>query len=308
MKMLEALIRRLLPSHLKWPDAVAEYKRRMAGYRGEKSLAFHLSMLPDSQYLILHGLRLLYRQYYFQIDILLLCSTFAMVLEVKNMTGELSFEKNFNQATRKRNGVEERIINPISQARLQARKLKDWLRDHNYTEIPIHYFFVNSNEKTIIRTEARNEQMIQHICNSENLLEKIEQIAKYYKTDQLDKKELKRIKRLLLSNHTPDNPNILQAYNLSPKDILTGVQCPECSTTAMVYKRGKWCCQKCKIHSKTAHIQAIKDYFLLIKPSITNAELCHFLHIDSINIGYKILKSLCLPYTGKFKNRVYHQS
>ncbi|MFP5108715.1 nuclease-related domain-containing protein [Neobacillus sp. C211] len=279
----------------------------MAGYQGEKSVGFHLSMLPDAKYLIFHGLRLLYRQYYFQIDFLLLCSAFAMDLEVKNMTGEISFEKNFNQTTCKKNGTEERMKNPVLQAKLQARKLKNWLREHNCTEVPIHYFFVNSNDRTIIRTESRNDQMIQHICNSEDLLEKIDQIAKYNNTDKLDKKELKKIKRLLLTNHTPDNPDILKAFNLSQKDIPSGVQCPECSTIPMVYKKGKWCCPKCATLSKTAHIQAIKDYFLLIKPSITNAELCQFLHIDSLNIGYKILKSLNLPYTGKFKNRVYHQ-
>ncbi|CAH2717007.1 hypothetical protein BACCIP111895_04195 [Neobacillus rhizosphaerae] len=295
-------------SHPKWSVALADYKRRMAGYRGEKSLDFHLSMLPDSKYLIFHGLRLIYGQFYFQIDILLLCSIFAMVLEVKNMTGEISFEKDFKQVTWKRNEVEERIKNPVIQARLQVRKLKNWLRDHNCSEVPIHYFFVNSNEKTIIKTEPRNEQMIQHICNSENLLEKIEQITKYYNSDKLDKKELKKIKRLLLTNHTPDNPDILQAYNLSPKDILSGVQCPKCSSIQMDYKSGKWCCSKCKTLSKTAHIQTIKDYFLLIKPSITNAELCQFLHIDSGNIGYKILKSMNFPFSGKFKKRVYYQT
>lgn len=166
---------------------------------------------------------------------------------------------------------------------------------------------MNSNQKAIIKTDPRNEQVTQHICNSETLVEKIDQIAKYYKTDKLDQKELKKIKRLLLNNHTPDNPDILKTYNLTPKDIITGVQCPECSTIPMVYKRGKWCCSKCKKHSKTAHIEAIKDYFLLIKPTITNAELCRFLHINSINIGYKILKSMKLSSSGKFKNRVYHQ-
>lgn len=102
MEKLEVLIKRLGNTHPKWPETAAEYNRRMAGYRGEKSLDFHLSMLSDSKYLIFHGLRLLYRQFYFQIDILLLCSSFAMVLEVKNMTGEISFEKEFNQVTCKK--------------------------------------------------------------------------------------------------------------------------------------------------------------------------------------------------------------
>ncbi|MDR6121039.1 hypothetical protein QFZ87_000636 [Bacillus sp. SLBN-46] len=307
MEKLEALIRRLSELNPKYPEVVAEYKRRMAGYRGEKSVYFYLTMLPNKDYLIFHGLRLFDGQYYFQMDFLLLCANFAMVLEVKNMAGELSFEKEFNQTLCKRNGTEERVKNPVLQAKLQAKKLKVWLREHNCLEIPIHYYFVNSNEKTFIKAEPRNDQMTQHICNSENVLERIDQIAAYYKNDRLDKKELKKIKRLLLTNHTPDDPNILQAYDLSPKDIPTGVQCPDCFTIPMIYKGGKWCCVKCNLTSKTAHVPTINDYFLLIKPSFTNAEICEFLHIPTIHIGYKIIKSMNLPSTGTFKNRVYHQ-
>lgn len=307
MEKLEALLRRLLTTNPKWPEALVELKRRMAGYRGEKSLDFHLSMLSDSQYFIFHGLRLLLGQFYFQIDILIFCARFVLALEVKNMGGELSFEKNLNQVIWKRNGMEDRIQNPVLQARLQARKLKNWLLKHNCSDIPVHYMFVNSNDKTIIKIEPGNEHILHHICNSESLLDRIEEIATYYKTDKLDQKELKRIKRLLLTNHTPDNPDILKSFNLSAENVITGVQCPKCNVIPMVYIRGKWYCSKCKTISKTAHIPAIRDYFLLIKPTITTAELCQFLHIDSINIGYNIMKSMDLPYTGNFKRRVYYQ-
>ncbi|MED4203022.1 nuclease-related domain-containing protein [Neobacillus mesonae] len=307
MEKLEAFLRRVPTSDSKWYEALAELKRRLAGYRGEKSLDFHLSMLPDSEYLIFHGLRLLLGKYYFQIDILILCAKFALAMEVKNMSGELSFEKKLNQVIWKRNGTEERIQSPVQQARLQARKLKIWLLKHNCPDIPIHYMFVNSNEKTIIRIETGNEQILRYICNSENLIDRIEEKANYYQEDKLDSKEIKKIKRLLLANNTPDNPDILKAYNKTSQDIPTGVQCPNCNAIPIVYKNGKWHCQRCKAVSKTAHIPAINDYFLLIKQTITTRELCQFLHIGSINIGYKIMKSLNLSYTGNFRNRVYYQ-
>ncbi|MGG1676754.1 nuclease-related domain-containing protein [Neobacillus sp. NRS-1170] len=80
IEKLEALTRRLSTFHPKWPEVMADFKGRMAGFRGEKSLGFYLSMLSDSKYLIFHGLRLLYRQYYFQMDFFLLCSAFGIVL------------------------------------------------------------------------------------------------------------------------------------------------------------------------------------------------------------------------------------
>lgn len=306
IKKLQALDRRLAPYHIVHPDVSSELSNRMAGYRGEKSLEFYLSILPDKKYYIFHGLRLEYRNYYFQLDNFLLCSAFGLNLEVKNMGGELHFEKEFNQMTQRRKDSISRKTNPVLQAKLQAFKLRKWLNEHNCPEIPIYYYFVNSNPKTLLVTEPGNEQITRHICNSEFLLEKIAQIEEYNKTALLDSKELRKITRLLLNNHTPDDPDILQQFNLTPKDILTGVQCPGCSYLPMKYSRGSWNCPNCKAKSKTAHIQAVHDYYLLIKPSITNAEFRHFLHIDSIHIAQKLLASMNLPYTGKYKDRVYH--
>ncbi|WP_169802769.1 nuclease-related domain-containing protein [Neobacillus soli] len=306
IQKLEALINgRLAYLHPIWPEVMNEYKRRLAGQRGEKSMYFHLSMLSESKYQIYHGIRLLYRGFYFQIDFLVLCGAFALVLEVKNRSGELEFEKEFNQVTCKKNGQKERINNPVSQAKLQARKLRGWLRDHNI-ELPVHYLFVNSNEKTIILSDPGNEHITRHICNSETLLEKMDQLEHFHKEEKLDAKELRKLRRLLLSRHTPENPDILKQFHLSPKeDILPGVICPTCRFLPMNYHYGSWCCPKCNLKSKTAHIPAINDHFLLIKPSITSAELRAFLLVSSPSVGGKILASMNLPFSGTFRNRVY---
>jgi len=307
IQKLEILLRRLPYNHPVYPEVVAEYKSRMAGYRGEKSLLFYLSMLPDEKYYIFHGIRLLYKGYYFQMDYLILCSSFALVLEVKNISGELNFKKEFNQATCKKNGNEERIKNPVLQARLQAKKLKGWMLNHHCPTIPVHYLVVNSNEKTTITSSPGIEQITRHICNSEDLIDKIDQIANYNLQEKLDSKEIKRIKRLLLTKHTPENPDILKQFNLSPSELPNGVICPTCRFLPMNFHHGTWNCPKCKLKSKTAHIPTIYEYFLLIKPSITNAELREILQIHSISIASKILTSMELPFSGTYRNRVYHQ-
>lgn len=308
IQKLEILLGGRLPSnHPIYPEVLAEYKSRIAGYRGERSLLFYLNMLSDQKYYIFHGIRLLYKGYYFQMDYLILCTAFALVLEVKNISGELKFEKEFNQTTCKKNGNEERIRNPVLQARLQAKKLKGWLLDHHCPDIPVHYFVVNSNEKTLITSSSGNEQITRHICNSEDLIDKIDQIANFEKLEKLDSKEIKRIKRLLLTKHTPENPDILKQFNLSPSELLPGVKCPICNFLPMVLHHGTWNCPKCKQKSKTAHIPTINEFFILIKPSITNTELRKVIQIHSISIGSKILIKMKLPFTGTFKNRVYHQ-
>lgn len=306
IQKLQALVTRISPLHPIYPEVTAELSNRMAGFRGEVSLRYHLSQLSDSKYYIFHGLRLLYKKYYFQIDNLLLCSAFGLILEVKNMSGELRFEKNFNQMIQTKKEHSSRKTNPILQAKVQAIKFKKWLKEHNCPEIPIYYLFVNSNPNTIIISEPGNERNNQFICNSESLVDEITKIENINNKEIMDSKVLRKIKRLLLAKHTPENPNILQHFKLTQSEILSGVQCPICNDLPMVYSSGNWNCSKCKAKSKTAHLKAVQDYFLLVKPSITNAELRQFLHIDSLHIAQKLLFSMNLPYSGKFKDRVYH--
>jgi hypothetical protein len=302
----QALIRRLLENNLVTYDVVTEFNNRMTGFRGEESVMnFHLEPIWDSHYRIYHDIRLLLGKYYFQIDILILCTYFLLVLEVKNRARDWYFDKVLNQATFDKNGVKERTRNPVFQARLQAFKLKEWLREHNITGVPIQYLFVNSNEKAnIIITDDNYYKW--NICNSEFLLERIDQITKQYKIETLDEKGVKKINKLLLSNTTPENPDLLQKYGLSPKGILPGVHCPKCNFLPMFYHAGKWKCPKCRIESKTAFIDSLRDYLLLIDSSITNSEARRFLQIDSPKICHHSLSSLNLPYTGKFRDRVYH--
>ncbi|MEH7334247.1 nuclease-related domain-containing protein [Neobacillus drentensis] len=302
----EALLARLQPNHPILPTVLAEYKTWLAGYKGEKSLVFYLSMLPDPKYLIFHNIRLLLGKYFFQIDYLILCEAFVLVLEVKNRIGEYFFEKYLNQATLKYNGQDERVKNPVLQARLQAMKLKKWLQKHNCPDIPVYHLFVNSNGKATIRVERGNEQILQNICNSESLIEKITQIANYNKKEILDLKEIRKMKRLILTNHTPEDFEILNHFHLLPNDIPSGVQCPPpCNFIPMKYEYGTWICPNCQFKSKTAHIQAIYDHFLLIKPSITNSELRQLLHINSPSVANKLLKKMDLTFSGRKKSKIY---
>jgi hypothetical protein len=279
----------------------------MTGFRGEESVMnFHLEPIWNSNYRIYHDLRLLHGKYYFQIDILILCGYFALVLEVKNRSKDWYFDKVLNQASFDQNGKKERTKNPVFQARLQAFKLKEWLREHNFTGIPIQYLFVNSNEKANIIIGDDNKYKW-NICNSEFLLERIDQIASQFKLELLGEKELRKINQVLLSKHTPENLDLLQKYNLAQKEILTGVHCPKCDYLPMIYYSGTWKCPKCRMESKTAFMDTLRDYFQIISPTITNAEARHFLQINSPKITHHLLSLMDLPSTGKFKDKVYYQ-
>lgn len=305
LQKFEALDWRIPLNHPIRPEFQAEYKSWLAGYKGEKAVLFYLSLLPEEKYLIFHDLRLQLGKYYFQIDFLLLCSSFGLVLEVKNRKGQYHFDKNTNETLLKTNESEERIRNPVLQAKIQARKLKRWMQKNHCPDVPIYYLFVNSNERATFKVDPGNEQILQTLCHAESLLEKINKIENCLTEDKLDVKELKKVKRLLLSSHTPDNPDLMQHFRLSHYDILTGVLCPKCLYVPMNYSHGKWCCPTCHIESKTAHIQAVNACFLLYGPSITNSQLRKFLHMDSPRCMIRIINSMNLSHKGTFRNRVY---
>jgi hypothetical protein len=89
--VLEALLRRLPKNHVKRTKIMEELSRRWAGYKGEASLDFHLRNLDEKNYLILHDLNLPDGKYNCQIDALLLSPNFALIIEIKNMTGKLTY-------------------------------------------------------------------------------------------------------------------------------------------------------------------------------------------------------------------------
>ncbi|WP_139311171.1 nuclease-related domain-containing protein [Bacillus sp. MRMR6] len=308
IEMYQALIRRVSDSNISKFGLVNDYNNRLTGCLGEESVMnFHLDPLANSDFRIYHNLRLLYGNYYFQMDILIINTYFALVLEVKNRARDWHFDKVMNQTSFDNEGKKERANNPILQAKLQAYKLKGWLRAHGFQGLPILYLFVNANEKaSIFITEDNKERW--NACNSEFLLERIEQLAHFYKNETLDEKDLNRINKLLLTKNTPDEPNLFSKYNLTSKDIRPGVHCPECNALPMSYHAGKWRCKKCRLESKTAFEDSIHDYFLLINPTITNAAARKFLQIDSPKIMHHLLNSMNLTATGKYKHTIYQQT
>jgi ribosomal protein L37AE/L43A len=99
--------------------------------------------------------------------------------------------------------------------------------------------------------------------------------------------------------------DILEFYQIEQKEIIRGVQCPKCDRIPMKYQQGLWHCSNCECKSKTAHQQAILDYFLLIQRTISNLQCRKFLLINSRKGARRILKSMDLQSSGGGRSLVY---
>lgn len=307
IRKLEALLRRLpanYPCRTKIEDELA---RKKAGYRGEKSIEYYLNHFPDKEYLFFYNLRLPQDEtYYFQMDILLLTSRYLIIFEVKNMSGTLCFDQTYHQLIRTIGSKEEAFPDPILQVNRQQSHLQQWLASNHFSNIPIYSFVVISNPAAYIKSiPSYSETVIKKVIHAALLPEKIEAIDRL-KHDDISSKELNKLTRVLLKQNTPHNKDVLSQFEIQSSKLLTGVACPKCFKLPMIRIHGCWKCSECRKFSKDAHTQALVDYALLLSNSISNNDVCSFLHLSNPSIATRILKQQKLQYTGSYRRRIYH--
>lgn len=302
--LIEVTLKRIALDYPKRQALEAELGRKMAGYWGEQVVSSILEFLPKNECFIFHDLRLPGKPHPFQIDLLILSSSFFLILEVKNMAGELFFDDTFKQIIRTLNDQNDAFDDPILQVRLQRKKLLEWLSMKQLPPIPIETLVVSANSKAVLRAE--NKDLSKVIVRKNSLALKIEELREKHQQEIMTKKDLKKLANSLLKAHTPHIPKLLENYKISADDLAPGVHCPSCGVLPMKRKWGMWVCGSCSFTSRDAHLLALRDYTLLIKSTITNRELREFLQLESISVAAKILSRLNLSYTGSTKARVYH--
>src|SRR5579875_1040302 len=135
---LERLLLRLPEQHPRFPSIENALRSTRAGENGERILGevFQKYMFPFKHY-IFHDLHLKSTGN-FQIDTLFLCKQGAIILEMKNIDGRISFPANQNQITRTLdNGQVDSFECPSIQLERNRILLKDWFYARNVS-IPIH--------------------------------------------------------------------------------------------------------------------------------------------------------------------------
>jgi hypothetical protein len=299
-----ALLRSLSKYHEIRPVIVRDLKRYLKGYYGEKECCHYLSFLPEERYYIFHGLRLRDKKE-FQMDLLILTQSFALIIEVKNISGKLKFEKGSKQMIREYNLVEEGLQNPILQVKRHRIQFLDWLNKMYIKALPVEYLVVISKTSTIIETTPDNMQIFDHLIYAESLIDKIEELENKYPNPRLNKKNIATLSETLLKEHLFTIPDILQTYKIPPSQLFTGVQCPCCKKYAMKYISANWLCPNCKCSSKKAHLQALDDFFFLINRTMTRKQFRDFLQIDNDLKAKYLLRSLNLPFTGTKRGTKY---
>ncbi|MDF2858363.1 MAG: hypothetical protein K0Q87_4214 [Neobacillus sp.] len=300
-----ALLRRLPRNHPQRPTIEKDLRAWLKGYYGEKDADYYLSFLPEEKYLIFHGLRLKDKSH-FQMDLLLISTYYALIIEVKNISGKLIFKKGSNLVVRQIDNKEEGMDNPIQQVKRQHIQTMNWLDKRRLKGLPLESLVMISKTSTIIETTPDNYQIFQQIIYAESLLDKIDELEKKYQKPRFSQKKLLHLSDTLLKEHKIAVTDILQKYQISQSELINSVQCPRCKCFQMEYFSANWHCPQCKSTSKVAHLQTVNDYFLLINQTITRNQFSQFLQIESTSKAKHLLLALNLPSSGSKRGTIYN--
>lgn len=200
-KILEALIRRLPSTHTEYMNYFERLRRIHAGFAGEQRVdAEWLEiMLPQPHY-FLHDLQIL-NQYgtTHQIDTVLLCPQFILILEIKNVTGFLDFDESFHQFMRTTTeGDVVGMTNPIHQSRRHMEWMMGMLQQSRL-EIPVQYAVVLATKNAILSKSLRG-QPIFHVSG---LRYHVREWLQLHKETVVNEKKLFQFASKLLSMHRP---------------------------------------------------------------------------------------------------------
>lgn len=298
----EALTRRMKAGNT-CDYVLSLYKRLMSGYRGEQSMDYAISYLPDKDFRIFHNLRLYDHVHYFQIDFLILCDRFALILEVKNILGKLTFDTEMRQLIRELDDDIDIFDDPITQAEYLTGSLHQWLNERGLS-LPIINRVVIASAAQIQVTNLKSDQ-IKKIIRRANLRAELFTINKQFSKAHLSEADLESISDALLAAH---KPLIIKPFRslIKPEAIIKGVRCPDCGALPMVKVKQKWRCTHCDQLSSVVHLSALRDYCLIYGKAITNKQCREFLMLESEFAARRLLHSQSSHFEGEKKSRVYY--
>lgn len=280
---MSTLIKRLPLNHSLQEKVLTNLKNKEAGDQGEKYVFDFLQTLqfPMPSYLLHNITFSSFTQ--IQIDILMVTKFFIILMEVKNIKGKLRFTKNPGQLIRENDdGTFETFTNPEIQLEQYADGLSDFLLTANHP-IPIY---------PVIVFAYNNVRVLQPPEHKPIIISR--EIPNFIKTIPQPKREFDAIEitNLILQFNTNKQPfPMCHYYSLNPHELLKGVICPNCQQSFMDKQKRTWYCPKCHHRSANAHMQALKDYRMLISNEINIKQCQEFLRLKDRYEAWRILES-----------------
>ena len=280
-----------------------EFHWTTAGKRGESRLQKKFNeFYLEEEFQILWDVSLKIGTWPVQMDGLLLTERCAVIIESKNINGQLHFDEKTGEFFRI-NSVGEKTImeDPRVQLNKHIRFLTQFFKTKNIN-LPVSGLIVFTAKDCEFASKPHRAS----ICKTYQMVEYLLKILQAF-PHEAEKIKLTKIKKLILNNQTPyKQPPLCTYYFIDPKDLQPGVYCRQCKSLSMQRDKRSWICNKCRVCDASAHLLAIQEYFTFVETKITNRKLREFCGLESPSIATRLLAKLDLESSGAMKNRTYH--
>ncbi|MDQ0430525.1 hypothetical protein QOZ98_003382 [Planomicrobium stackebrandtii] len=300
---LERLLYRLPENHPKRQFLQVELYRASAGSRGEDRLARKLvEFHPEENHRYLRNICLSFGEWKVQMDGLLLTERGVIIIESKNISGQLHFDNHTGEFWRiDLEGVRTVMENPTSQLNKHIRFLEKFLNQHKI-ELPVDGIVVFTSKQC----EFSSKPATHNVCKTYQLIDHLFAILQSF-PPKTAHQNLTKIDKLLRKFHTPyKRQPLCQLYLIDSNELQTGILCVTCKMHTMVKKsKVGWKCEKCETMDSSAFQQTIQEYFSLIHTQLSNRQLRQFCNLDSPYTASRLLATLDLENTGSLRNRTY---
>ncbi|HWO75398.1 MAG TPA: nuclease-related domain-containing protein [Bacillus sp. (in: firmicutes)] len=299
---LDAAISRLPNHHPKFKILKDRHTALESGIGGEKrvedTLRSHSLPFENRIFFDLH----LFSTENFQLDAIILTPSYVLILEIKNISGILSFNDDPPHLMRTNSdGSKDGFDSPVPQLERNCELLSKWLSKKSI-DLPVFGAIVLAYPKQIVdKSPAATTILYPKLIPAY-----IKKLFDEHRSKSLDKKSFHRLISEIMRSHSIYVPNpIADTYGISKNDFKTGVKCKECGIFGMRKYFKKWVCDSCGNRSGVAHYHAMKDWFLLFGARMTNRDCREFLGVDNKHKATRILQSMDLKHEGSFRDRVY---
>ena len=155
----QALNRRTPPNHPKIPLIKENLRKGLPAIKENVPSIIHCPFFQTKNTLFYTMSDLPDESRFFQMDSVLICNEFILILEVKNIAGKLYFDPVFNQLIRTIDWEEKALSDPLIQVKRHEEQLQRWLNRNKLPSIPILSLVVISNPSTIITTSSENRNL-----------------------------------------------------------------------------------------------------------------------------------------------------
>lgn len=294
--VLEAMNRRIDPSHETKNLVSSLLRRAEIGHRGEvkvDSLWKEINLPSTSLLFNCYETKNDFGNNH-QMDTLFVCPHFILILEIKNVTGRIWYEKEKHQFMREKlNGEISSFQSPFDQVERHADLLERIVQRLGLS-MPIHKAIVIAEPSTIIG-DIPDEIPIFHAIG---LPLEVKKLLLKYKHFSLSSAHFELLADQLQTQHK--SSIYIPKFDIPP--IRKGAICACGQLTT--FKFGKFTCP-CGKKSKEPLYQGLHDYRVLISEWISNRDFRTFFFIESEDAASKLLKRMNLSHEGSNRGRRY---